>query len=146
MRRAIGMFLAFLIIPTTAFAKTPEKSSSYPPGQPHGAEPGKADIRIGTTRTLSCETARTREDPGDPYWGPTHTTGRSEYGKAAWYGLEGNYTSSGEMLDTVTATPAHRTLPLHSYAQVTNPDSGRSLIVKIHDCGPDTRGPIIDPS
>ncbi len=144
MRRAIGIFLAFLIIPTTAFAKTPEKSSSYPPGQPNGVEPGKAGIRIGTTRTRSCETARSRQDPGDPYWGPTHTTGRSEYGKAAWYGLVGNSTSSGEMLDTVTATAAHRTLPLHSYAKVTNLDSGRSLIVKINDRGPYTRGRIID--
>ena len=144
MRRAIGIFLALLIIPTTAFAKTPEKSSSYPPGQPHGVEPGKAGIRIGTTRSRSCETARSRQDPGDPYWGPTHTTGRSEYGKAAWYGLVGNHTSSGEMLDTVTATAAHRTLPLHSYAKVTNLESGRSLIVKINDRGPYTRGRIID--
>jgi len=144
MRRAIGIFLAFLIIPTTAFAKTPEKSSSYPPGQPHDVEPGKAGIRIATTRTRSCETARSRQDPGDPYWGPTHPTGRSEYGKAAWYGLVGNYTSSGEMLDTVTATAAHRTLPLRSYAKVTNLDSGRSLIVKINDRGPYTRGRIID--
>jgi rare lipoprotein A len=144
MRRAIGIFLAFLIIPTTAFGKTPEKSSSDPPGRPHDIEPGKAGIRISTTGTRSCETARSREDPGDPYWGPTHTTGRSEYGKAAWYGLVGNHTSSGEMLDTVTATAAHRTLPLHSYAKVTNLDSGRSLIVKINDRGPYTRGRIID--
>jgi rare lipoprotein A len=163
MRRAVGIFLAFLIIPTTAFAKTPEKNSSYPPGRPHGVEPGKAGIRIGTTRTVLCETARTRssarvrqpntssdsvadtgEGSGDPYWGPTHTIGRSEYGKAAWYGLVGNYTSSGEMLDTVTPTAAHRTLPLHSYAKVTNLDSGRSLIVKINDRGPYTRGRIID--
>jgi rare lipoprotein A (peptidoglycan hydrolase) len=163
MRRAVGIFLAFLIIPTTAFAKTTEKNSSYPPGRPHGVEPGTAEIRIGTTRTLLCETARTRssarvrhpntssdsvadtgEGSGDPYWGPTHTIGRSEYGKAAWYGLVGNYTSSGEMLDTVTPTAAHRTLPLHSYAKVTNLDSGRSLIVKINDRGPYTRGRIID--
>jgi rare lipoprotein A (peptidoglycan hydrolase) len=144
MRRAIGIFLAFLIIPTTAFGKTPEKSSSDPPGRPHDIEPEKAGIRIGATGTRSCETARSREDPGDPYWGPTHTTGRSEYGKAAWYGLVGNHTSSGEMLDTVTATAAHRTLPLHSYAKVTNLDSGRSLIVKINDRGPYTRGRIID--
>jgi rare lipoprotein A len=48
------------------------------------------------------------------------------------------------MLDTVTATAAHRTLPLHSYAKVTNLDSGRSLIVKINDRGPYTRGRIID--
>ena len=163
MRRAIGFFLAVLIIPTTAFARTSGKSSSFPPGQPHGIEPGKAEIGDGKIRTFSCEAAGARSSawewhrhtssdevadagvgPIDPYWGAAQTTGRSQYGKAAWYGLVGNHTSSGEILDTVTATAAHRTLPLHSYAKVTNLDSGRSLIVKINDRGPYTRGRIID--
>jgi rare lipoprotein A len=163
MRRAIGFFLAVLIIPTTAFARTPGKSSSFSTGQPHDVEPGKAETGDGKIRTFSCEAAGARssawewhqhtsseevadagEGPIDPYWGAAQTTGRSQYGKAAWYGLVGNHTSSGEILDTVTATAAHRTLPLHSYAKVTNLDSGRSLIVKINDRGPYTRGRIID--
>jgi rare lipoprotein A len=44
----------------------------------------------------------------------------------------------------VTATAAHRTLPLYSYARVTNLDSRRSVIVKINDRGPWTRRFIID--
>jgi len=56
----------------------------------------------------------------------------------------GNRTSSGEVLDTVTPTAAHRTLPLSSYAKVTNLDSGRSVIVKINDRGPWHRRFIID--
>jgi rare lipoprotein A len=82
--------------------------------------------------------------PPDQYWGPVHAIGKSQYGKAAWYGLVGSYTASGERLDTVTPTAAHRSLPLASYAKVTNLDSGRSLIVKINDRGPYTRGRIID--
>jgi len=70
--------------------------------------------------------------------------GRGEIGKAAWYRLVGNYTSSGERLDTVTPTAAHRSLPLASYAKVTSLDSGRSVIVKINDRGPHSRRFIID--
>jgi rare lipoprotein A len=56
----------------------------------------------------------------------------------------GNQTASGEILDTVTPTAAHRSLPLRSYAKVTNLDSGCSVIVKINDRGPYIRGRIID--
>jgi rare lipoprotein A len=75
---------------------------------------------------------------------PARGFGSREIGKAAWYNLIGSYTSTGERLDAVTATAAHRTLPLSSYAKVTNLDSGRSVIVKINDRGPKTRRFIID--
>src|SRR5882762_9800730 len=42
------------------------------------------------------------------------------------------------------ATAAHRSLPLASYAKVTNLDNSRSVVVKINDRGPYTRGRIID--
>jgi rare lipoprotein A len=54
----------------------------------------------------------------------------------------GKQAASGEILDTATA--AHRSLPLGSYAKVTNLDSGRSVIGKINDWGPYTCGRIID--
>jgi rare lipoprotein A len=56
----------------------------------------------------------------------------------------GNQTASGEILDTVSATAAHRSLPLASCAKVTNLDNGRSVVVKINDRGPNTRGRILD--
>lgn len=70
--------------------------------------------------------------------------GSSQFGKAAWYGTVGHKTASGELLDGVTATAARRSLPLASYAKVTNLDNSRSVIVKINDRGPYTRGRIID--
>jgi rare lipoprotein A len=66
------------------------------------------------------------------------------FGKAAWYNLVGSRTASGEFLDTVTPTAAHRWLPLASFAKVTNLDNGRSVILKINDRGPYTRGRILD--
>jgi rare lipoprotein A len=68
----------------------------------------------------------------------------SQYGEAAWYDLVGRKTASGEILDSCTATAANRSLPLDSFAKVTDLDNGRSVIVKINDRGPYTRGRVID--
>jgi rare lipoprotein A len=56
----------------------------------------------------------------------------------------GRQTASGEILDAVNATAAHRSLPLASYAKVTNLGNGHSVVVKINDRGPYTRGRILD--
>jgi rare lipoprotein A len=58
--------------------------------------------------------------------------------------LVGKRTASGEILDRISATAAHRSLPLASFAKVINLDNGRSVIVKINDRGPFTRGRILD--
>ena len=63
---------------------------------------------------------------------------------AAWYNWVGSRTSTGELLDTVTATAAHRTLALGSFARVTCLETGRSVIVRINDRGPHVRRFIID--
>jgi rare lipoprotein A len=76
--------------------------------------------------------------------GLVRAAGSSQFGKAAWYDLVGTRTASGEILDTVTATAAHRSLPLASFAKVTNLGNGRSVIVKINDRGPYTHGRILD--
>jgi rare lipoprotein A len=80
----------------------------------------------------------------DGGWGLVRSVGSSQFGKAAWYDLVGNRTASGEILDTVTTTAAHGSLPLASFAKVTNLDNGRSVIVKINDRGPYTHGRILD--
>jgi rare lipoprotein A (peptidoglycan hydrolase) len=166
MRRSIGISLAFLMASTCAIAKTPEKNSSHGPAQLYGVKSGKGEHRTGKIRVLSCKSAHPRSagsggrgrhryaasdsvatasgGPPDAYLGPVHPIGRGEIGTAAWYNRVGAQTSSGEILDTVTATAAHRSLPLASLAKVTSLDSGRSVIVKINDRGPWTRRFIID--
>ncbi len=59
-------------------------------------------------------------------------------GRASWYGkkFHGRKTSSGEVFDMYRATAAHRSLPLPTYATVTNLDNGKNVIVKINDRGP----------
>ena len=67
-------------------------------------------------------------------------------GHASWYGrrFHGNPTSSGEPYDMYAMTAAHPTLPIPSYARVTNVSNGESVIVRINDRGPHTRGRLID--
>jgi rare lipoprotein A len=76
---------------------------------------------------------------------PAHA-GSEAAGLASWYGdeLAGNRTASGDRFDPTTITAAHRTLPLGSYAQVTDVESGRSIIVRINDRGPGRRDRVID--
>ena len=69
-----------------------------------------------------------------------------EQGYASWYGrrFHGNPTSNGERYDMFAMTAAHPTLPLPSYARVTNLSNGHSVIVRINDRGPFLRGRVID--
>jgi len=70
----------------------------------------------------------------------------SERGIGSWYGrkFNGQRTSSGEIYDMFAMTAAHPTLPIPSYARVTNPANGRSVIVRINDRGPFHPGRVID--
>jgi rare lipoprotein A len=67
-------------------------------------------------------------------------------GVASWYGrkFHGQKTSNGEPYDMYAMTAAHPTLPVPSYARVTNPANGRSVVVRVNDRGPFHAGRIID--
>jgi len=67
-------------------------------------------------------------------------------GKASWYGkkFHGYHTSNGEVYDMYGMSAAHKTLPLPTYAKVTNLENGKSIIVKINDRGPFHEDRIID--
>ena len=69
-------------------------------------------------------------------------------GLASWYGddFHGRRTANGEIFDLNGITAAHTTMPLPSYARVTNLSNGRSLIVRVNDRGPYHGNRIIDVS
>lgn len=69
-----------------------------------------------------------------------------ERGVASWYGrkFHGQKTAIGETYDMFAMTAAHPTLPLPSYARVTNPANGRSVIVRVNDRGPFLNDRVID--
>ena len=69
-------------------------------------------------------------------------------GKGSWYGkkFHGQRTASGEIYDMFKMTAAHPTLPIPSYARVTNLRNGKQVIVRINDRGPFHASRIIDMS
>lgn len=69
-----------------------------------------------------------------------------QVGYASWYGKQfhGKKTSIGEVYDMYLPTAAHPTMPLPSYAKITNLENGRSIIVRVNDRGPFLKERIID--
>lgn len=89
---------------------------------------------------------------GKPYkiagkwYRPKLDTDYDKVGLASWYGptFHGRMTANGEIFDKNALTAAHTTMPLPSYARVTNVKNGRSLIVRVNDRGPFHGNRVID--
>lgn len=83
---------------------------------------------------------------GKRYYTQRDRRGHVERGFASWYGkpFHGRQTSSGETYDMHAMSAAHKTLPLPTYARVTNLENGRSIVVRINDRGPFKDERIID--
>jgi len=69
-----------------------------------------------------------------------------EQGTASYYGnkFHGRLTSNREVYDMYAFTAAHKSLPLPSFARVTNLDNGTSVVVRVNDRGPFHEGRVID--
>jgi rare lipoprotein A len=104
-------------------------------GQP--VPKGGGGYKVGQPYTINGKTYYPSEDPS--YRGE---------GIASWYGpdFHGRLTANGEVFDMHGISAAHPTMPIPSYARVTNLDNGRSIIVRVNDRGPYARNRIIDVS
>ncbi|HXW72508.1 MAG TPA: septal ring lytic transglycosylase RlpA family protein [Methylocella sp.] len=90
---------------------------------------------------------------GKPYTiaGKTYYPSEKRYaavGLASWYGeaFHGRRTANGEVYDSDSISAAHPTMPLPSYARVTNLRNNYSMVVRVNDRGPFTAGRIMDVS
>jgi rare lipoprotein A len=89
---------------------------------------------------------------GNPYQvaGVWYTPKEDRYydkrGIASWYGEEfhGRLTANGEVFDMNALTAAHPTMPIPSYAEVTNIRNGRTILVRVNDRGPYKHDRLID--
>jgi rare lipoprotein A len=84
-------------------------------------------------------------------WGKQYSVlsshvGYTAEGTASWYGLKfhGHKTSNGEIYDIYKMSAAHKSLPIPSFAKVTNLDNGKSVIVRVNDRGPFHDNRLID--
>jgi rare lipoprotein A len=128
----------------------PPASGKYYLDDGPGANP-PADLdaipdAVPRVETLSRAANRPYAVFGREYIPATALTPYHERGVASWYGrkFHGQKTSVGEPYDMYAMTAAHPTLPLPSYARVTNVASGRSVIVRVNDRGPFLHDRIID--
>ncbi|RKF08180.1 septal ring lytic transglycosylase RlpA family protein [Oceaniradius stylonematis] len=93
-----------------------------------------------------------RQMVGRPYtvrgqrYFPTANQPAVQHGRASWYGeaFHGRKTANGEVYDMNHLTAAHKTMPLPSYARVTNRANGRSVVVRVNDRGPFSNNRVID--
>lgn len=98
--------------------------------------PGGGRYQVGKAYSIGGRTYVPREDPN-----------YDATGVASWYGGEyhhGTRTANGEVYDRTTLSAAHPTLPLPSYARVTNAKNGRSIIVRVNDRGPYAANRLVD--
>ncbi|MDO9295136.1 septal ring lytic transglycosylase RlpA family protein [Bradyrhizobium sp.] len=98
---------------------------------------GGGTYRVGKPYTVAGRVYVPEDDPNY----------RAE-GMASWYGddFHGRLTANGEVFDMTSLTAAHPTLPIPSYARVTNLSNGKSLIVRVNDRGPYHGNRLIDVS
>jgi rare lipoprotein A len=98
---------------------------------------GGGTYRVGKPYTVAGRVYVPEDDPNY----------RAE-GMASWYGddFHGRLTANGEVFDMASLTAAHPTLPIPSYARVTNLSNGKSLIVRVNDRGPYHGNRLIDVS
>ncbi|WP_233118716.1 septal ring lytic transglycosylase RlpA family protein [Aggregatibacter actinomycetemcomitans] len=100
-----------------------------------------------TYRPMS-DKAQTYNVKGETYTTKPHQTAKnySKQGIASYYHhkFNGRKTSNGDIYDSTLYTAAHKTLPLNSYAVVTNMYNQRKVIVRINDRGPFAKDRIID--
>jgi rare lipoprotein A len=156
LRHTIGFSLALLVMSGGAVANPAlAEEQSHPSRKHHVAEAKPkavrhlAEPRRHRDKAESHAAAlhrRHHRHVAERTEGPVHTIGEREMGTASWYGGHhlGRRTASGERLDSIHNTAAHRSLPLHSLARVTNLDNGRSVIVRVTDRGPVSRDLVID--
>lgn len=154
-RAGAWLLLAGSAAVLAACSSTPEVASSKPTrSKEYFAESEygvKASPRVSNLRTR-LPRGGGRDQVGKPYkvkgkwYHPKEDPGYRDTGLASWYGdaFHGRLTANGEIYDMTHLTAAHPTMPLPSYARVTNTRNGNSLIVRVNDRGPYAHGRIID--
>ena len=123
-----------------------------------GLVPTDESAPSNTTRAVSQRGTRSLPKGGGIYkvgapyqvggqmWVPREQPHYDQVGLASWYGknFHGAPTANGELYDAHALTGAHKTLPMPSYAIVTNLENGRKILIRINDRGPFKPGRIVD--
>ena len=154
MRRTRSAAAAAIAVGLLAGCSLGPRRAAAPPAAAPTASVPAAPADLGTVPD-AVPRAEPRSAHGNPpfydvqgrrYFVLAGAEGYSERGVASWYGptFHGGSTSSGEAYDMYGMTAAHKTLPLPTYARVTNLRNGKSVVVRINDRGPFVANRLID--
>jgi rare lipoprotein A len=130
--------------------ETPKKSGGYyqddGPGEHPPANLDAVPDAVPKVEPLRAAANQPYSVLGKDYVPFTSLKTYKRRGVASWYGrkFHGAKTSSGEIYDMYAMTAAHPTLPIPSYARVTNLANKRSVIVRVNDRGPFLSDRIMD--
>jgi rare lipoprotein A len=133
-----------------AMASASSTGGGYLPGDGPGADaPVNLDAipdAVPRAEPLHRYANRPYSALGKTYTPLTETGKYKGHGSASWYGkkFHGQRTSIGEVYDMYGMTAAHPTLPIPSYARVTNVATGKSVVVRVNDRGPFLHDRIMD--
>lgn len=124
--------------PGEVSAPTPAAPDYRTDRAPSDADVSREAIPAELPEVMRSDAGRTYEVMGDTYRVLGSPRGYRERGVASWYGeaFHGRPTASGEAYDMYRLSAAHRTLPLHTWVEVTNLDNRRSLVLRVNDRGP----------
>lgn len=148
----LGLALVLVWILSGCVTRPPQQAWVPPGGETDGAPPHAVDFdRIPDAQPRPEPLPSGANKPVYQVWGRQYRVlpsnrGYLERGIASWYGTKfhGRPTSIGEPFDLYKLTAAHRSLPIPSYAEVTNLDTGKRIVVRINDRGPFVDGRLID--
>ncbi|MEU4788192.1 septal ring lytic transglycosylase RlpA family protein [Micromonospora tulbaghiae] len=127
--------------PTSA---APSPSASASPSASLSPSP-KATASPKASRTQAASRSKARTTAPSPTAKKTSSPKVVDSGScgASFY-AEGQMTANGETFNPNALTAAHKTLPFNTKVRVTNPDNGKSVVVRINDRGPFIEGRCLD--
>jgi rare lipoprotein A len=158
----------FLVLTVSACSSTGNRPSGESQSALVAAAKAKTELRYSIKQDLGPKEHRDMSNTPDAVpkveprsrggnkrlyevWGKSYSVMASSYGfkergLASWYGkkFHGHLTSNGETYDMYAMSAAHKSLPLPTYARITNLANNKTVIVRVNDRGPFHGDRVID--
>ena len=139
----VGLTIGLLLGVAACTSNAKFNSSLYGPASPQIVKYGEPVPKGGGRQVIG----KPYVIAGKKYY-PKYEPNYSVVGRSSWYGrtFHGRLTANGEVFDMDGLSAAHPTMPLPSYARVTNLSNGSSLVLRVNDRGPFYGNRIVDVS